>query len=1071
MHCKLAVFALAGLCVGASSALAAGSRTLLVDRHATRFETKLTPGASLTVRFVPPHDGRWVALLTERQTGTSYSVASADGMRLDGPVTRYSTTFIALSGATEVEVSADDMLAPPGPVFARIEPLGDAPVALLSAIEAIAQGNAELAGAAPVPGTALRHYERAVTILGHADHPLAVHVRAEAAHAAGELSYALGDSAAVNRHYRLAARDFEALQRHAEQATALASLSLWDWETQQFDRALDLADRSVEAATLSGDDVRVYMSRHNRCLVLLALGETTRARQCATEVAAAAQASGDLLLQVTANNTLSGAHSRTGRPDLAIEPLQRTIAALKTAGQVYDLGIYHNNLAMQYRRLGDTQSAIEQYGLALELQGSDNDRTNRAVTLRNLAFLYLLSGDVDRAEGLYRASLDIVRTLDRPADEAELLLGLANVELARQAHDQALALLQQAAAAAARTDNSLLHILIGNREATTHLRAGDPATALSVLKRLQADHARFDAGLIARGQTALLLGQAYLETDAVAAADTELARAERLFREARYALGLALALESRALSALRLGDHAGVEKLAREAIDVYSVLRGRLTNLDLRANYASQQFRPANVYVKSLMQRHRSDPDRGYDARALEVAERARARTLLEVLNDSDADRSGVNAEILARRTRLLREISANAEPTQPSAARSRGDLIELLSELDELESRIAEQTRPGLGRIAAVDLSIEDVQAALHPGELLLYYFIGDDEVFAWAVSADTAADGVSLGESRAIELAARKTARDLRELGRVEAGLKQLSDLVLGPFAAAMNDASRLVIVTDGALNYVPFEALPAPGTSTRLLDDFVVSYAPSVATLSVLRAATPGGEREPLVLAVSDPVFSLRDRRVGPGEPGDGESRRGQTLNRLALTALEADAIEALVPDGRLIDLTGLEANRGTLLEALTARQPDIVHIATHGFVDTDRPELTGISLSIDPAAAAAAPSFIGLRDIYLLDLSARLVVLSACETALGRELKSEGLVGLTRAFLYAGARQVIASLWQVQDRSTSELMRRLYGGYLGDGLDAAEALRAAKQEVRANPRWRHPYYWSGFVLQGH
>ncbi|MEO1204218.1 MAG: CHAT domain-containing protein, partial [Pseudomonadota bacterium] len=581
---------------------------------------------------------------------------------------------------------------------------------------------------------------------------------------------------------------------------------------------------------------------------------------------------------------------------------------------------------------------------------------------------------------------------------------------------------------------------------------------------------RFDAGLIARGQTALLLGQAYLETDAAAAADAELEHAEALFREARYALGLALALESRALAALRLGDHAGVEKLAREAIDVYSVLRGRLTNLDLRANYASQQFRPANVYVKSLMQRHVADPDAGYDARALEVAERARARTLLEVLNDSDADRSGASPRILARRSRLLREISANAEPTLPSGARSRGDLIELLSELDELESRIVEQTRPEFGRIADIDLSVEEVQAALGPGELLLYYFIGDDEVFAWAVSAGTA-DGLSLGESRVIEQAAQTTAKGLRELDSVEAGLEQLSRLVLGPFAPAMEGASRIVIVTDGALNYVPFEALPVPGARTRLLNDFVVSYAPSVATLSVLRAAAAGHEREPLVLAVSDPVFSLRDRRIEPGESSDDERRGGQPLNRLALTALEADAIEALVPDGRLLDLAGLEANRGTLLEALTTKQPDIVHIATHGFVDTDRPELTGISLSIDPAAAAMGPSFIGLRDIYLLNLSARLVVLSACETALGRELKSEGLVGLTRAFLYAGARQVIASLWQVQDRSTSELMRRLYSGYLSDGLDAAEALRAAKLEVRANPRWRHPYYWSGFVLQGH
>lgn len=144
--------------------------------------------------------------------------------------------------------------------------------------------------------------------------------------------------------------------------------------------------------------------------------------------------------------------------------------------------------------------------------------------------------------------------------------------------------------------------------------------------------------------------------------------------------------------------------------------------------------------------------------------------------------------------------------------------------------------------------------------------------------------------------------------------------------------------------------------------------------------------------------------------------------------------------------------------------------IVHFATHGLLNSEHPELSGIVLSLVDEQGRPQDGFLRLREIYNLNLPAELVVLSACRTGLGKEIKGEGLVGLTRGFMYAGAARVVASLWKVQDDATAELMKRFYLGMLKDGMRPAAALRSAQVEMWKQKRWRSPYYWAAFVLQG-
>jgi CHAT domain-containing protein len=215
-------------------------------------------------------------------------------------------------------------------------------------------------------------------------------------------------------------------------------------------------------------------------------------------------------------------------------------------------------------------------------------------------------------------------------------------------------------------------------------------------------------------------------------------------------------------------------------------------------------------------------------------------------------------------------------------------------------------------------------------------------------------------------------------------------------------------------------------------------------------------------------ADPVFDTRDGRLADATATLRGGGPGIELRRLRFSRLEAEALAALVaPEERLISLD-LDASRETLLATdLSAFR--FLHFATHGVLDQEIPELSGLVLSLVDERGAPRDGFLRLHDIYRLDLDADLVTLSACRTALGRELRGEGLVGLTRGFFHAGARGVVASLWDVQDRATARLMERFYAGMLREGLSPAAALRAAQAELRRDARWRDPYYWAGFVLQ--
>jgi CHAT domain-containing protein len=261
--------------------------------------------------------------------------------------------------------------------------------------------------------------------------------------------------------------------------------------------------------------------------------------------------------------------------------------------------------------------------------------------------------------------------------------------------------------------------------------------------------------------------------------------------------------------------------------------------------------------------------------------------------------------------------------------------------------------------------------------------------------------------------------------------------------------------------------------------------VVSAPSASALSLLRRDVAGRARAPRAVAVfADPVLQPDDPRVAgranaaaataPGRAQRDLARAaGETgllrFQRLPFTRSEADDIVSLAGGAPVLEAVDFEASRP---RATSGELSDyrVVHFATHGLLNNQHPELSGLVLSLVRPDGQPQDGFLRLHDVFNLKLGADVVVLSACRTALGRDVRGEGLVGLTRGFWYAGAPRVVASLWDVRDQATAELMRRFYRGLLRDSLRPAAALRAAQLEMRNDPRWSAPYYWAGFVLQG-
>lgn len=806
-----------------------------------------------------------------------------------------------------------------------------------------------------------------------------------------------------------------------------------------------------------------------------------------------------------------------------------------------------------YATIGEQTTALDEFKHAQSLADATGDQASEAFAVTAIGAICSRRSDWKAALELHRKAMQVFQTIGDTQSEAITLNGVGLAYDNQGDHEIALDKFREALkrfeanhsrdfAAATLYQIARVYKSIGDpKNALIHYELCVKASAAARKKRLEA-YAMNDIAALYRDQTRALgqyrkslnLFSAIRDSRGQALTLNSIGDVHRVaghHREAlksyQGALDLARKAEDRKVELASLFSLARLEfdlhhlreaqSYLENSIRIIEDVRINVTSPDLRTSYLAAVHDHYGLYIDLLMRLNREFPKQGFAASAFRISESAHARALLEVLSEAKTDiKQGVDPHLDERRIDLERELKSKelyqnaligddrhqveAEQLVRELQQKTVEYRSLLEQIRESNPRLKELAKPKL-------LNVDEVQGQLDQDSMLLEYSLGAERSYLWVVTRDS---------FDAYELPARKTIEDLaREVyallttrapkdGKIDAEYAtrvaaadqqypskslELSRMLLGQPAARLRHR-RLLIVVEGMLQYIPFDALPIPtagAASDPLLVRHEVIVLPSFATLEATRREKPLGSSSEVVAVLADPVFSFTDNRVqSRASPDNGVDvvntltrpraltvlaryNGGSDVPRLVHASEEADAIVSVAPRGTYLRAEGFEASRARIVDPEIGKY-QILHLATHGLIDSEHPELSSVVLSLVDQEGQPADGLMLLPEIYNLKLSSSLVVLSACETAIGTDVKGEGLISLTRGFMYAGAKSVVASLWRVDDRATAQLMRLFYAGMLQEGLPPGEALQAAKEKLRRDPHWQAPYYWAGFVLVG-
>jgi CHAT domain-containing protein len=846
-----------------------------------------------------------------------------------------------------------------------------------------------------------------------------------------------------------------------------------------YQKAFDTYNQALLIARELGDRVLESNLLNNICVIHNYMGEYKKALDFCNQALSIRHDLKFSLGEATTLNNMSNSYSDLGEYQKALDSYTQAHALYKVVGSPQGQAIALNNIGFVYATLGEYEKAIGFYNQGLEIFRAAGDQYREANILNNIAANYANAGDFRKALEINQQVLPLRRAVNDRDGEAVTLNNFANCYSNLGDRQKALDYY--------------------NQSITLHRAVGNPRQLAIALKNIGAlyqdlgEHQKaldcFNEGL----QLARAIGDRNNEAGLLA----HIARLER-----------------------DRGNTAEAKRRIEEALAAVESLRINLKSYRLRASFFASVRKHYEFNINLLMRLHKQHPSEGFDAAALHASEEGRARSLLESLSEASGEiRQGVDPSLLERERRLRQSISDKADGqmrllsgkhTEDQAVAAAKEIDALTTDYEQAQAQIR-QTSPRYAALTQpAPLTLKEIQNHVLDDEtLLLEYALGEEKSFLWAVTP-ASMQSFELPKRAEVEEAARRvyemlTARNQtlanetpeqrrKRIEQADAEYPKtsaaLSRMLLGPVAAELK-SKRLIIVSEGLLQYTAFAALPAPDTrpgvvAPPLIADHEIISLPSASVLAVLRREAAGrGTPDKTVAVFADPVFDSHDSRIRlPGKDraaavGEmapaGDVKRSATESglrdfvRLRFSRQEADQIARFAAEGKKLEAVDFAANRATATSA-ELRHYAILHFATHGLINNQHPELSGVVLSLVDEQGHPQNGFLRLYDIYNLKLEADLVVLSACQTALGKEIKGEGLVGLTRGFMYAGTPRVVASLWQIDDRATAEFMGRFYEAMLRQGLKPAAALRAAQVSMWKGKRWPSPHYWAAFTLQG-
>jgi len=820
-------------------------------------------------------------------------------------------------------------------------------------------------------------------------------------------------------------------------------------------RIIDKAEEALSLWRAYGDQRGEAAALNNAARIYGDVSEYHTVLEYSEEALQLAREVGDRKIETNALSALGWTYIALGERKTGLDYHLQALALAREIGYLRDKGGFIYALGFYYASEGDKQTALKYYQEALPLLRASVNLRLEADTLGASGLIYELQGEKRKALDYYEKSFQVLRSINNRLGEASMLGHMGR----------------------------LYHESFGQKQRALEYYW----QALSLIRSME----------------------------------SRWGEAELLYRIARVHHDQ--------------GDLLEALRYVEGTLNIIESMRAKISRNELRASFFANVQNYYEFYVALLMRLHKERPAEGYAAAALNASERARARVMLELLVEARArTRHDTDRTLLERDRQLRQALNQKAQyqaqlkerhhtPEQAAAVEKEINALQL--EYDEVRGQIRKnRLREDMAALPA-PLSLREIQKEVVDADtILLEYALGDERSFLWAVTPDSVTT-YELPKRSEIEAAARKmydllTTRNQRKAGetieqrrvRISASdaqyqyaAERLSEMVLSPIAAQLK-TKRLLVVSDGPLQYIPFAALIDPTSNKQpLVAKHEIVSSPSASVLALQRREFSGRKEAPESLAVfADPVFDEADERVrmiskngklSPTKnahqvvhtgiarsqnqlPTDLErsvrdftisvSDNPSRMRRLPFSRAEAEAILEFA-SGKPFKALDFRASRNVAIGPEISRYR-VLHFATHGLLNNQHPELSGIVLSLIDESGHTVDGFLRLNEIYNLELPTELVVLSACQTALGKQVKGEGLLGLVRGFMYAGSKRVVASLWKVDDEATAELMKIFYRSMLKEGLRPAAALQAAKVEMSRSKRWHLPYYWAAFELQG-
>ena len=831
---------------------------------------------------------------------------------------------------------------------------------------------------------------------------------------------------------------------------------------------------------------------------------------------------------------------------LALQTAQQALTLWQTLDDKSKLALTYTLVGQCYLAQNLLSEATQNYQTALQLSQDLNDKSGQAGALIALGFIEYRKGSWQDAIAYHTRAQELVDDKDEPKRMGQVAVGLGEAfnesglpetglvhfqraeEYYRRIEDPAFvayaifglgrsyyllgnyteAASQFHRALAEVSDDSLQAAQFHEHLGRVYIATREYPLALKYLQSALATYVR-SGNQMEAAQAQGLMAEIYQQQGRISLARQYYQRSLQTFIRLSDRLNQSAIFFALGRFELRQNNLDPAEDYLRQSIDVTEDMRRVSTSSDLTIAFSATVHERYEGYIECLMRKHQTQPGRELDARAFETSELARARSLAELLHATQTNLApGVDPQLAEQEKSLRQSLSVKENDKVALLGKTyrREELEALETEITRLETQYKQVNETikarypaydQMNRPTAWDLPRIQKQIIADDQTVLLEYSLGAERSYVWAVTRDRIAS-YELPSQTKINEAAQKVygllaaAGDAQSEPELTQAAQELGQMILLPVAAELSK-QRLIVVADGALNYIPFQFLPAPSDGGEpLVASHEVINVPSASILGQVQLETTRRQAPTKLLAAfGDPVFASNyaerkdaktSEQIASLQAPEGERWRpalrdiepaGDSFDSAAIQPLFYSKLELAnlreLAGPETLMATGFDASRENL-ERSDLTKYAILHFATHGILDPKRPENSGLFLSMVDREGHAQNGFVGLPDIYRLHAPVDLVVLSACRTGLGKDVRGEGLIGLTRGFMYAGASSVMASLWKVDDEATAELMKRFYANMLQRGMTPAAALRAAQNSIRQEPQWRSPHFWAAFTLQG-